>query len=76
VKFASNGDKTAGGKVIEDAKVILATVPSAKAMSTVLGSLSVNGKLIIVGASGQPCHLFQIGLHYGIIIPAIEQMSI
>ena len=76
MKFASNGNKTAGGKVIEDAKVILATVPSAKAMSTVLGGLSVNGKLIIVGASGQPCHLFQIGLHYGIIIPAIEQMSI
>jgi D-arabinose 1-dehydrogenase-like Zn-dependent alcohol dehydrogenase len=54
VKFASNGDgKTAGEKVIEGAKVILATVPSAKAMSAVLGGLSVNGKLIIVGASDE-----------------------
>jgi D-arabinose 1-dehydrogenase-like Zn-dependent alcohol dehydrogenase len=54
VKFASDGDgKTAGGKVIEGAKVILATVPSAKAMSAVLSGLSVNGKLIIVGASDE-----------------------
>jgi D-arabinose 1-dehydrogenase-like Zn-dependent alcohol dehydrogenase len=54
VKFASDGDgKTAGGKVIEGAKVILATVPSAKAMGAVLGGLSVNGKLIIVGASDE-----------------------
>jgi D-arabinose 1-dehydrogenase-like Zn-dependent alcohol dehydrogenase len=52
VKFARDG-KTVGGKVIEGAKVILATVPSAKAMSAVLGGLSVNGKLIIVGASDE-----------------------
>jgi D-arabinose 1-dehydrogenase-like Zn-dependent alcohol dehydrogenase len=52
VKFASD-DKTGegGGKVLEGAKVILATVPSGKAMSAVLGGLSINGKLIIVGAS-------------------------
>jgi len=56
VKFASDGDgdgKTAEGKVIEGAKVILATVPSAKAMSAVLGGLSINGKLMIVGASDE-----------------------
>src|ERR671933_1966376 len=56
VKFASYSDgKTAGGegKVIEGAKVILATVPSAKAMNAVLGGLSINGKLIIVGASDE-----------------------
>src|SRR5919205_552063 len=55
VKFASDDDgKTTGeGKVIESAKVILATVPSAKAMSAVLGGLSVNGKLIVVGASDE-----------------------
>jgi D-arabinose 1-dehydrogenase-like Zn-dependent alcohol dehydrogenase len=34
-----------------DARVILATVPSGKAMSAVLG---VNGKLIIIGASDEP----------------------
>jgi D-arabinose 1-dehydrogenase-like Zn-dependent alcohol dehydrogenase len=36
------------------AKVILATVPSGKAMSAVLGGLSVNGKLIVIGASDEP----------------------
>jgi D-arabinose 1-dehydrogenase-like Zn-dependent alcohol dehydrogenase len=36
------------------AKVILATVPSGKAMSTVLGGLGVNGKLIVIGASEEP----------------------
>jgi D-arabinose 1-dehydrogenase-like Zn-dependent alcohol dehydrogenase len=35
------------------AKVILATVPSGKAMSSVLGGLSVNGKLIVIGASDE-----------------------
>ncbi|MGA9168837.1 MAG: zinc-binding dehydrogenase, partial [Nitrososphaeraceae archaeon] len=33
------------------AKVILATLPSGKAMSAALGGLSVNGKLIMIGAS-------------------------
>ena len=68
VKFASDTDgKTAGGegKVIEGAKVILATVPSAKAMSAVLGGLSINGKLMIVGASDEmiqvPPNLFISG---------------
>jgi D-arabinose 1-dehydrogenase-like Zn-dependent alcohol dehydrogenase len=36
------------------AKVILATVTSGKAMSVVLGGLSVNGKLIVVGAADEP----------------------
>ena len=35
------------------AKVILATVPSGKAMSAVLGGLSVNGKLIVIGAGDE-----------------------
>jgi D-arabinose 1-dehydrogenase-like Zn-dependent alcohol dehydrogenase len=66
VKFASYGDgKTAGGKVIEGAKIILATVPSAKAMNAVLGGLSINGKLIVVGASDEmiqvPPNLFISG---------------
>lgn len=33
------------------AKVILATVPSGKAMSGVLGGLALNGKMIVIGAS-------------------------
>ncbi len=36
------------------AKVILATVTSAPAMSTVIGGLGLRGKLLVVGASGEP----------------------
>jgi D-arabinose 1-dehydrogenase-like Zn-dependent alcohol dehydrogenase len=35
------------------AKVILATIPSAKAMSQILGGLAVNGKIVIIGASDE-----------------------
>jgi D-arabinose 1-dehydrogenase-like Zn-dependent alcohol dehydrogenase len=34
--------------------VILATVPSGKAMSEILGSLADNGKLVVIGASDEP----------------------
>jgi len=36
------------------AKVILATVPSGKAMSEIIGGLAANGKLVIIGASDEP----------------------
>jgi D-arabinose 1-dehydrogenase-like Zn-dependent alcohol dehydrogenase len=36
------------------AKVILATVPSGRAMTEILGGLAVNGKLIVIGASEEP----------------------
>ena len=36
------------------AKVILATAPSGKAMSQILGGLAVDGKIIIIGASDEP----------------------
>ena len=39
---------------IGGARVILATVPSGKAMSEILGGLAVNGKLVIIGASVEP----------------------
>src|ERR687887_936876 len=35
------------------AKVILATVPSGKAMSAVLGGLAISGKLIVIGAADE-----------------------
>ncbi len=35
-------------------KVILATVPSGKAMGEILGGLAVNGKIVIIGASDEP----------------------
>jgi len=36
------------------AKIVLATVTSGKAMSAVLAGLGVNGKLVILGAAGEP----------------------
>jgi D-arabinose 1-dehydrogenase-like Zn-dependent alcohol dehydrogenase len=36
------------------AKMILATAPDSKAMGTLVDGLAVNGKLVIVGASGEP----------------------
>ena len=42
---------------IEGAKIILGTGPGGKALSSVLGGLAVNGKLIIIGASDEPLEL-------------------
>jgi D-arabinose 1-dehydrogenase-like Zn-dependent alcohol dehydrogenase len=39
------------------ARVILATVTSGKAMSAVVAGLSVNGKLIVLGAAGDPLEI-------------------
>jgi D-arabinose 1-dehydrogenase-like Zn-dependent alcohol dehydrogenase len=36
------------------AKVILATVTDAKSMSAVIAGLGIDGKLLVVGASGEP----------------------
>ena len=46
------------------ATVILATVPSGKAMNPVLSGLAVNGKLIVIGASDEP-----------IVVPPIMLLS-
>ena len=47
------------------AKVILATVTDARAMSAVLGGLGVNGKLIILGAVAEPLEVPAIPLILG-----------
>jgi D-arabinose 1-dehydrogenase-like Zn-dependent alcohol dehydrogenase len=47
------------------AKVIVATVTSGKAMSSVLGGLSVNGKLIVLGAAADPLEVNPIQLLMG-----------
>ncbi len=44
------------------ARVILATVTSGKAMTAVLGGLSVNGKLLIVGAAADPLEVPAVAL--------------
>ena len=47
------------------AKVVLATVTSADAMSATLGGLGVNGKLIILGAAAEPLQVAAIPLILG-----------
>ncbi len=44
------------------AKVILATVTDAKSMSAIIGGLGIDGKLVVLGASGEPIEVspFQI----------------
>ena len=37
--------------------IILATVPSSKAMSSAIGGLASNGKLIVIGASNEPIEI-------------------
>jgi D-arabinose 1-dehydrogenase-like Zn-dependent alcohol dehydrogenase len=59
------GSSSSGRDGGRGAKVILATVPSGKAMNSVLGGLAVNGKLIVIGASDEqievPPNLFLLG---------------
>jgi len=47
------------------ARVILATAPDSKAMSAVVNGLSSNGKLIVVGAGGDPIAVTPIQLIMG-----------
>ncbi|GAA6619588.1 alcohol dehydrogenase [Scytonema sp. NUACC26] len=47
------------------AKVILATAPNSKAISSLVNGLTVNGKLLIVGASGEPLEISPIQLIKG-----------
>ncbi|HXV83591.1 MAG TPA: alcohol dehydrogenase [Candidatus Binatia bacterium] len=47
------------------AKIILATVTSGDAMSAALGGLGVNGKLVILGAAGEPLKVPAIPLVLG-----------
>jgi len=47
------------------AKVILATVTDGRAMSAALGGLGVNGKLVILGAAGEPLEVPAIPLIFG-----------
>jgi D-arabinose 1-dehydrogenase-like Zn-dependent alcohol dehydrogenase len=47
------------------AKVVLATVTNSQAMSATLGGLAVDGKLVIVGASGDPLEVSPLALILG-----------
>jgi len=47
------------------AKVILATVTNGKAMTSVVGGLGINGKLIILGAAAEPLEISALHLLIG-----------
>jgi len=47
------------------ARVILATAPSGKAMSSLVGGLGANGTLVVVGASTDPIEVSPIQLIFG-----------
>jgi len=47
------------------AKVILATAPNSKAMSELINGLGPNGKLMVVGAAGDPIEVTPIQLIFG-----------
>jgi D-arabinose 1-dehydrogenase-like Zn-dependent alcohol dehydrogenase len=47
------------------AKVILATVTSSRAMNEAIGGLAVDGKLIVIGASGEPVEASPLLLIFG-----------
>ena len=48
------------------AQVILATAPSSKAMSALIGGLAPNGKLMVVGASLDPIEVTPVQLIFGV----------
>jgi D-arabinose 1-dehydrogenase-like Zn-dependent alcohol dehydrogenase len=57
VHYIDSASQNAAEEIVKHgggAKVILATAPSGKAMSSVLGGLAVNGKLTVIGASDEP----------------------
>jgi D-arabinose 1-dehydrogenase-like Zn-dependent alcohol dehydrogenase len=47
------------------ARVVLATVTNARAMSAVIGGLAVDGKLVVVGASAEPIEASPLSLIFG-----------
>jgi D-arabinose 1-dehydrogenase-like Zn-dependent alcohol dehydrogenase len=56
------GDPSAELQKFGGARVILATAPDSKAMSTLVNGLSRNGKLVVVGAGSDPLALSPIQL--------------
>lgn len=58
-------DPAAALQAMGGAKVILATAPSGKSMSALMGGLSLEGKLIVVGASNDPIEISPVQLIRG-----------
>jgi D-arabinose 1-dehydrogenase-like Zn-dependent alcohol dehydrogenase len=62
-RYSGGGENSNGNR--KGAKVILATVPSSKAMSTAIEGLAINGKLIVIGASEEPIEIHPLLLLSG-----------
>lgn len=58
-------DPSAELQKLGGARVILATAPSGKSMSALVGGLGVNGKMVVVGASPDPIEIPPILLIFG-----------
>ena len=52
-------------KKLGGARVILATAPSSKAMSSLIDGLGMNGKMMVVGATGDPIEVTPVQLIFG-----------
>src|SRR5256884_1429630 len=52
-------------KPLGDARVILATAPSAKAMSSLFDGLGMNGRMMVVGAAPNPIEVSPVQLIFG-----------
>ncbi len=62
---SADGDVSAELQKLGGARVILATAPSGKSMSALIGGLGVNGTLLVVGASVEPIEVSPIQLISG-----------
>jgi len=62
---SAGGDPSAALQKLGGAKVILATAPDSKSISAVVDGLSTNGKVVVVGASGEPIAVTPIQLIRG-----------
>src|SRR5882672_2468694 len=58
-------DAAAELQTLGGARVILATAPSGKAMSALIGGLAVNGTLLVIGASEDPIEVLPSQLLFG-----------
>ncbi len=62
---SASGDPAAELQKFGGARVILATAPDSKSMTAIFNGLSANGKLLVVGASGDPLGINPLQLIMG-----------
>jgi D-arabinose 1-dehydrogenase-like Zn-dependent alcohol dehydrogenase len=62
---AASGDPAAELQKFGGARIILATAPDSKSMTAIFNGLSANGKLLVVGATGDPLGINPLQLIMG-----------